>query len=691
MTSTYQTPLVLVSIAIAVLASYTALDMASRVAASRGRVRLAWLAGGGFAMGVGVWSMHFVGMLAFRLPIEVGYDPAITALSFLLAVAASTYALHLVSAERLARRRLAVGMLVMGAGIAGMHYGGMAAMRMLPGIVYDPLLFVLSVAIAVGASGAALWIAFRLRTAVHRARLLRGGAAVLMGAAIAGMHYTGMAAAGFPAGSVCGAATVGIDAGWLAAVVVAMTLAVIAVALSSSSIDARIARRTDQLSRSLAEVNAELVHRALHDPLTRLPNRVLLEDRIGQAVCKAARGNGRFAVLFVDLDGFKAVNDAWGHQFGDGLLVEVAARLRAARRSTDTLARLGGDEFVLLIDIAEPADAATVAEDVLRALAAQFEVAGHPLRIGASIGIAIYPEDGAGAQALMANADAAMYHAKDAGRGAFRFFEPRMNANARRQLQLVQDLRAALEKGQFVLHYQPRFASVGGALLGAEALIRWRHPERGLLAPAEFIPAAERTGLIVPIGEWVLEEACRQITAWSGAGQEAWVVSVNLSALQFAHARLVETVRGALARHEVPAHRLMLEITETTAMHDIEASCEVLAALTGLGVGISIDDFGTGYSSLLHLKRLPANELKIDRGFVGDLARDSDDAAIVSAIVALGRTLGLRIVAEGVETDAQRSFLTEVGCDSLQGFFLGRPVPAERFAETVATQVPIDG
>ena len=277
------------------------------------------------------------------------------------------------------------------------------------------------------------------------------------------------------------------------------------------------------------------------------------------------------------------------------------------------------------------------------------------------------------------NADAAMYHAKGAGKNGYSFFDVSMNTNARKQLQLLQDLRHALEHQQFCLHYQPKFDASNGQPVGAEALLRWEHPQQGLLMPEAFIDLAEKTGLIIAIGEWVLNEACRQMRLWSDQGYSHWRMAVNLSALQFCHKGLVDSVASALARHQLPANSLTLEITETTAMSDADASMNVLQQLSQMGVDLSIDDFGTGYSSLMYLKRLPANELKIDRGFVRDLEHDSDDAAIVSAIVALGQALGLRIVAEGVETDTQQSFLTTLGCDALQGFLLGHPKPAQQF------------
>ena len=677
--ASYSPSLVFISLCVAILASYTALDLAARIATARGRTVYLWMSGGALAMGFGVWSMHFIGMLALELPLDLGYDLGLTLWSLLVAILSSGFALWVVSQPRLPALQLMFGALVMGAGISAMHYSGMAALRMQPGIDYDPTLVALSLVIAVGASAAALSIAFRLRRHTPYVHLVRAGASIIMGLAIVGMHYTGMAAANFPVGSFCGAAVDGLSGKGLDNLVLVSSLAVLIIALLTSIFDARLDASTAALANSLTLANEELTQLALHDTLTGLPNRILLADRISQAMAKVAEQGGCFSLMFIDLDGFKPVNDAFGHHLGDRLLREVALRLRDQLRSQDTLARIGGDEFVLLVRLGEPDDAPQVAARQVSLLSKSFRVDEHDLQISASVGIALYPGNGQTAEELLMNADAAMYHAKGAGKNGYSFFDVSMNTNARKQLQLLQDLRQALEHNQFRLHYQPKFDAVSGQPVGAEALLRWEHPQQGLLLPEHFIELAEKTGLIIPIGEWVLNEACRQMRAWFDEGYSHWRISVNLSALQFCYSGLVDSVVSVLERHRLPANSLTLEITETTAMSDADASMTVLQRLSQMGVDLSIDDFGTGYSSLMYLKRLPANELKIDRGFVRDLEHDSDDAAIVSAIVALGQALGLRIVAEGVETDTQQSFLTTLGCDALQGFLLGQPLPAEQF------------
>jgi diguanylate cyclase (GGDEF)-like protein len=681
----YTISLVLISVLVAVLASYTTLDLAGRIASASGRARVLWMCGGALSMGVGIWSMHFIGMLAFSLPISLAYDIALTLASLIIGILSSGFALWLVSDERVHKLNILLGAVVMGLGGCAMHYTGMAAMRMQPGIDYDPTLVGLSIVIAMTASGAALGVAVRLRKETPYVRLARSGAAVVMGFAILGMHYTAMTAANFPEGSFCGATLDGLRADGLDKLVLVTGLSVLFITLLTSALDARLAARTAQLSLSLKEANRELTQLALHDNLTGLPNRILLADRIDQAMRKVDDQGGMFALMFLDLDGFKPINDAFGHHVGDQLLRTVALRMQEHFHRHDTLARIGGDEFVLLVELKDSAEAVSVASRQVALVGQPVIVQGHDLQVTASIGISLYPGNGLTQQELLMNADAAMYHAKSAGKNGYSFFDTSMNTNARDQLQLTQDLRVALREGQFCLHYQAKFSAATHEAVGAEALLRWNHPQHGLLTPDAFVGLAEKTGLIIPIGEWVLNEACRQMKLWYERGYTGWRMAVNLSALQFGHAGLVEAVAATLAAHRLPANCLTLEITETTAMSDADASMTVLQKLSDMQVDLSIDDFGTGYSSLMYLKRLPANELKIDRGFVQDLEHDRDDAAIVTAIVALGQALNLRIVAEGVETVCQHNFLIRLGCHLLQGNLLGHTLPAERFMADIET------
>ncbi|MBE5254043.1 putative bifunctional diguanylate cyclase/phosphodiesterase [Mixta mediterraneensis] len=676
----YNAFIVMVSILVAMLASFTALDMAGRVAISTGKTAKFWLLGGGFAMGIGIWAMHFIGMLSMSMSRVMYYSPALTVISAAIAVCASIFALWLVCQGELPLRRLMGGALIMGTGVAAMHYTGMAALMFTHGIVWLWGWVAASVVIALVASGVALWLAFNLRDSTSsRVIVLRFGASGVMGLAIAGMHYTGMMAAEFPLHSHSTQA--GVNGNWLMILVTVVAITILGIMLVVSMLDARMQARTFMLASSLAEANRELAQLALHDNLTRLPNRILLEDRLEQAINKASRERSHFALMFMDLDGFKAVNDAFGHHIGDNLLIGVTERMNQQMNGYYTLARPGGDEFVLLLEIDDPNDAAAMADKLVKAIDRPFTISRYELTVSLSIGIAVYPDDGIDERELMFNADAAMYHTKNNGRNGYTFFQPSMNTQAQSQLQLNNDLWQAMDNNELRLFYQPKYCAPRGPILGFEALLRWQHPTRGLLMPDHFLPMAEKTGMIVNIGHWVINEACRQLRQWHLQGHPHWSVAVNLSALQFEQSALVETVIDALAKYEIPPELLTLEVTETTAMRDPDESVRILTELTQFGVKASIDDFGTGYSSLLYLKRLPASELKIDRAFVHELQHQTEGATIVSAIVALAQSLQLKVVAEGVETAEQQAFLTGLGCNTLQGYLLGKPIPPEKIGE----------
>jgi diguanylate cyclase (GGDEF)-like protein len=396
----------------------------------------------------------------------------------------------------------------------------------------------------------------------------------------------------------------------------------------------------------------------LHDALTKLPNRLLLEDRIQQAAQEAQRNSTLCAVLFVDLDRFKAVNDSLGHFAGDELLRAAAERLRSAVRMEDTVSRLGGDEFVILLrHVAIPDDAALVARKIVELMSQPVRFHASELRITCSIGISLYPLHGESAAELITRADAAMYHVKKSGRNAYRFFEPEMSTFFPQRLVLKNELHTALEEGQFLLHYQPKLDVKTGRLTGMEALVRWLHPKRGLVSPTEFIPLAEETGLIVPLGQWVLREACLQNKAWQERGLPMTRVAVNISGVQFQDKNLVGSIERVLAETGLKPRFLELEITESVIMQNASEAIVMLERLGQMGVDISIDDFGTGYSSLSYLKRFSINKLKIDQSFISNISSDKDDAAIVQAIIALAHSLRLRVVAEGVEQQEQLDFL----------------------------------
>lgn len=435
-----------------------------------------------------------------------------------------------------------------------------------------------------------------------------------------------------------------------------------------------IAVFSDITERKRAE--DRIIHQAYHDALTNLPNRVLFKDRLEQALAFAHRlKHVNVAVLFMDLDRFKFINDTLGHDAGDVLLQEVAERLHGCIRAADTVARLGGDEFTVLLPEVEHTDEALlVASKVIDAMKRPFHLAGQELYVTVSIGISMYPKDGADVDTLMKNADAAMYHVKGQGRAGFHLYTDDLSLQTMRRLELQNQLYSALDRGEFILHYQPQMDLASGAIYGVEALIRWRHPGLGLVSPAEFIPVAEETGLIQSIGAWVLEEACRQAKAWLDMGIPLQV-AVNLSARQFQKEDLAGFVTRTLRLSGLPPRQLELEITESVAMEHADFTVRTLQSLTSLGIQTAIDDFGTGYSSLSHLKKMPLSTLKIDRSFVQDLITDPDDAAIVTAVITMAHSLNLNVIAEGVESHEQLLRLRQLGCERAQGFLLGRPVP----------------
>ena len=435
-------------------------------------------------------------------------------------------------------------------------------------------------------------------------------------------------------------------------------------------------------TEGLEAANRQLRHLATHDALTGLPNRVLLDDRLTQAIAHAERDGQQFAVMVIDLDRFKLVNDSLGHRAGDELLSEVALRLSGIVRSIDTVARVGGDEFVLLVSPSSDAhDVEQVARRAIEALQAPTRISGVDLRISPSIGIALYPADGASTETLMANADAAMYCAKQRGRNNVQRFEPGMDRVTRERVGLENDLHYALARGQFSLHYRPKVDAASGKVHSAEALIRWQHPERGMIGPALFIPIAEECGLIESIGEWVIREACQQSKAWQMEGLPPLRIAVNVAASQFRQGNLLDVIRRALNDAALDPRYLELEITESAVMTDPEESAGILEDLSRMGVLVSVDDFGTGYSSMSYLRRFPIDKLKIDRGFIAELMTRADDASIVRAIISLAHSLRLKVVAEGVETLEQLDFLKSMGCDQYQGYHFSPPLPATEFSE----------
>jgi diguanylate cyclase (GGDEF)-like protein len=435
-------------------------------------------------------------------------------------------------------------------------------------------------------------------------------------------------------------------------------------------------------TRGLEVANRQLRHLASHDSLTGLPNRLLLDDRLSQAIAQANRQSHEFAVAVLDLDRFKLINDSLGHRAGDELLCEVAERLKGAIRAVDSIARLGGDEFVIIFDGPMPrADALEMGRRLLKVMELPMRLLGIDVHVSPSIGIALYPHDGANIDTLLAHADAAMYHAKERGRNSVECYTESMGSVTQERVKLESELHEALRDGQFELHYQPKVDTATGRINSAEALIRWRHPQRGLLPPVEFIPVAEECGLLDAIGEWVLLEACRQGRVWQQRGPRALRIAVNLAPSQFRLVDLVSQIRRALDASGLDPTLLEIELTETAVMSDAEESVHILEAISRMGVLVSVDDFGTGYSSMSYLRRFPIDKLKIDRCFVEQMTARREDASIVGAIISLAHSLSLKVIAEGVETPEQLQLLAKLGCDQYQGFYFSPALLPAKFEE----------
>ena len=687
MNGSYNPWLVTISIIVAVLVSHTALSLASKVAIVTSPARKLWLASGAVVMGGGIWSMHFIGMLAFSLPISLSFSVRQTLVSLLIAIAASGYALYVASGSKPSTLKLLWSAIVIGLGISAMHYAGMTAIQITPLISYEPGLVIASISIAIIASFAALRLAFDLRHGnTSRIRIARIGAAIIMGLAISGMHYTAMSASKFAPNSYCIGAG-GEHNGWLATTVAMLALAFLTITSILLMYEGRVEYKVRRHRELLQKANDRLHHAATHDSLTGLPNRTLLTDRVTQAISRGTRHGAHFALMVIDLDRFKAIKDSLGHQAGNEVLKEIVRRLQALMRKTDTLARLGGDELVMIVDdIMDPNAAEMVATGVLEQIRRPITVSGVEVSVSANIGISICPHDGLDVETLLMNADAAAYHAKKSGRNHAQFFLPAMTENSREKIELEGALRRALVHGEFELHYQPKCDVATGRIVAAEALIRWRHPTQGLVPPDKFIPLAEESGLIVPIGEWVLRTACQQARAWQISGMQPLSIAVNLSAQQFKQKMLFEIISSALSRANLEPRYLEVELTESAVMEDAEKSVQILRRLSEHGVRISVDDFGTGYSSLSYLRRLPLDKLKIDRAFISEIATSREDAEIVRAIVTLAHSLRLKVVAEGVETEDQLRFLRSLGCDLYQGYLSSPPIEPDQFAALVREQ-----
>lgn len=671
----YDSTWVIVSILVAVATCYAAVSMEELVfKAAYKKFEKSILVTSGLTLGLAIWAMHFIGMLASHLPEGYHFDISLTVLSYLIGATASVFAVWLTTRPTLPMPRLILGALFLGLGISGMHYTGMLALSVEHHqLRYDPLLVICSVLIAVCSSGLSCLFVFKYKTAVKYKTALKAVVAILMAFSIVGMHYTGMAATYFDTGFAEALGSAHTEQAVLLFSIIFITSLVFVAGFAVAVLEARLEERNQQLVR----INKELATQSLHDSLTKLPNRLYLTDYAEVIFSHHRLREEKAAFLYVDLDRFKSVNDAFGHHIGDQLLIQMANRLHEKLSSSHKLFRIGGDEFVLISENTDVNQAMLLAEEVLHFIQEAYLIATKEINISASLGIAMYPEHGTNLQDLLINADVAMLASKEQGRNTFTVFHSTTDQqDVRSQSKLINDLYKAVDEQQFVLFYQPKFTA-NYKVCGIEALIRWNHPSLGLLTPQMFIEGAEKTGLIIPMGYWALEQACQQIQKWERSNTPFYPIAVNLSALQFENKKLFNVLEQLLEQYQIQPHNLILEITESTAMHHIDSSIRTLERLRKLGIRIAIDDFGTGYSSFLYLKDLPVDELKIDRGFLIDLQPNSKEEAILESIIHLAARLGLIVTAEGVETQQQADILTNLGCNQLQGYLLGMPVNVE--------------
>jgi diguanylate cyclase (GGDEF)-like protein/PAS domain S-box-containing protein len=773
--------LVLVAGTICLLAAFTAFSIFEQ-ARRAGPRAWAWTALAGFVAGTGIWATHFVAMIAYRPNLPIGYDLPLTLLSIAAAVVITGAGWTL--ALRGGRLGTLLAGTAIGAGIAAMHYAGMAAVKLPGRIDWDWTMVLASVALGIALSAAAL--------AEHRRRpqLLPWRPALLFTLAICGLHFTAMTAASVYPDSRLEVPAEAMDSDVLALAVVAMALLILAIGFLMVLFDRKLARNAieearrlrtfadaaveglvvidgerlvdanrsflglagfqslgdapERLSDLLIEVNLaalsmapdapavecrllradgesrevelllrplawrgadlrilavrdiserkeaaeRIAHLAFHDALTGLPNRAVFADHLARTVAKAGESADPVAILCVDLDGFKAVNDIYGHPAGDALLIAAAQRLRACVRGHELVARLGGDEFaVVQAGGDQPGHAGLLAQRVVDAMAEPFAINQDTVRVSASVGVALFPDDAADPESLVKNADMALYRAKAEGRGTARFYEAAMDEALRRRRQLEADLRQAIGRGELSLHYQPLADLESGSILGFEALLRWNHSQLGAIGPAAFIPLAEESGFIVKLGQWVLREACSEAARWTPALK----LSVNLSPIQFTQGDLAAEVEAILAETGLDPDRLELEVTEGLLIKDAEKAIAILERLKALGVQISMDDFGTGYSSLSYFRMFPFDKVKIDQSFIRDMIENPQARAIIRSVIGLGRGLGMPVVAEGVETPEQLEALRSEGCDQVQGYWISRPGPIANFEGVVMDRDPEAG
>jgi len=665
MTGTYSYELVGLSILVAVSASYVAFALAAHISESKGWAALYWLGGGAVALGTGIWSMHFVGMLAFNLPIVMSFGFEATIASLAIAIAISGFALYIVSSRELTARTLWLAATIMGVGIASMHYVGMAAMQVAPAPEYDTGLVLLSIFVAIAASALALALAFHLRSAVRSyAVTKRIFGAVAMGIGIAGMHYTGMAAAQFAPNTICTGPGLEFDPFWLALTIAATTFLFLGATMLVLTIDVRLIQRLDA-------ANAQIVALAREDPLTGLANRRTFQEYLEDVFAARSTKRDSLAVLFLDLDGFKDINDTLGHAAGDTLLLEVANRLRNAVRREDLVARFGGDEFAILQKgVMGATDAGTLAEKIREEIALPIKIGNEQIAVTASIGVAQVSEDTGTPADLMVQADLALYRAKDDGRNRYCFHNSDLDRHVHTRVLMARELRLALDRDELELTYQPQIHIATGRIVGLEVSTIWNHPSRGIIKPSVFIPIAERTGTILQIGTWIIDEAFRQMRQWQDHGVEPPVLAIDISRGQFkASANLVQDLTTAVEQHGLAASAIELEFDESVLTRATERHMATFQDLRRAGFRITLNEFGCGHSSIGYLAREPVDRLKIGANLVDTIMTDEASATAVRLIAQMGTELNADVIADGVTTQAQAMFLVAAGCEQAQGSF----------------------
>ena len=665
-------PTMMLAWLVAFLAAFVSLDLVGRAARGRRRLATGWLMGAALGLGTGVWAVSVIALSAQTVPFELAFRPWGAMASWMGAVAVGLAGLGWAAARVISIGTIVLGSAALGLGVVAVQVGAVLALGLRPGADWPAGHLGLALAVAWAGGGLALGLRnVRSRMPASRRLLRQLFAALVLGVALVLSQHIVTQAAGLPLRDLP-AYDGRVSALVMSLVATVGSISLLLAMLAWSLLDAR-------MELALRQAQGELQKQSLRDPLTRLPNRLMFEGTLAQAVQRANAGPSRLALLFIGIDGFKHVNQTLGHRGGDQLLRAMTTRLRALA-TPHMVARVGGDEFVLLVTTNPSVDdanrlAARVQESLGRPVALNGQETGQETSVTCSIGIAMYPEHGA-QSTLIAHADAAMREAKSTGGATHCQFEPRMISGARDQASLLRDLRRAMDRREFELLYQPKIDAPSGEITGAEALLRWHHPKRGLISPEVFVPMAERFGLIGALGSWVIDEACRQAAQWRDEGLRMRV-AINLSPYQLRDPELAAHIAAALSKHKINPKLLTCEITESVAMQDSVATMTFFAALAAVGVHISIDDFGTGYSSLSYLRKLPAEELKIDRSFVLDLESSADARAVVDAVVKLGQALHLKVVAEGVETDAQFQILRELGCNELQGFLFAKPMTAK--------------